>query len=122
MDPHNQTSETIQSNQEIAEEKILSFIKNFKATKPTYAPVFICNITQDMYMNLFNENDGKCGAKLYFKNNSLYLLDSLSFLHGQILGFVSNSIHEKNLYLKYYFNYGSYSKLIFYYIFFSCLF
>lgn len=110
MDNLNEETMTVESNLTKIENKILSFIRSFKAPGPTYAPILIGRISLDEYENLFTENDGRCGAKLYYENGSLYLVDTLSYLHAAILGLVMNSLAIANPYLPDYFRCGSYSK------------
>lgn len=92
------------------EEEISTFIKNFKAPGPTFSPVPICSIAMDVYENLFTDNDGKVpGAKVYYENGVLYLLDDLSYLHGKILNLVTDSILINNIYSEAYFTRMSYT-------------
>lgn len=110
LDNVDRSSITPNSIQAQLENKITSFIRNFKAPGPVFDPIPICQMTMDNYMALFPNNDGRCGAKVYFEDGTLYLLDTLSYLHGTILGFVTDSLILNNSHLVEYFNRSSYSK------------
>lgn len=88
------------------EEHVTSFIKNFKAPGPIFSPVPICEMSMDNYINLFSNVDGKCGAKISYKDGVLYLLDNLSFLHAKVLGLITGAIFVENPYLRNYFDCG----------------
>lgn len=86
------------------EKKITAFIKNFKAPGPIFSPIPICEMSIDNYTNLFPDNDGKvCGAKVYYEDGILYLLDSLSYLHSLLIDIVLLSLIKNNPHTEGYF-------------------
>lgn len=113
-------SMALNSIQTQIEQKISSFIRNFKPPGPVFEPIPICQLSIDNYMALFPDNEGKYGAKLYYENGTLYLLDTLSYLHGQLLSFITYSLILNNLFLEEYFNCSSYSKNEFIYFLALC--
>lgn len=109
MDSLNQTSVTIKPKLKKLEE-VLSFIRDFTVPSPIFSPIPLCKLSMSDYVTLFGESDGRCGAKLYFKSGILYLVDTLSYLHGKLLSILLKSLVSNNLSLNNYFDYSSYSK------------
>lgn len=121
MDNFNVVLMTIKSKLEKLKEDVLLIVRNFQVPGPIFAPIPICKISMSDYTKLFIDSDKRCGAKLYYANGILYLIDTLSYLHGMILGLIWDSLLIDNLYLRQYFSRTSYSKKYFN-LFFSSLF